>query len=143
MNENQKALEVLKFAINNEIKAFNFYNYIASKIEDRSVRYMCKNLAGDEKIHRMILEDRYKHLSEGEDCVVENEVNYENIPSVCSLGRDELIEMAIKLERNAQEYYLNQSKIIEDSKSAEVLLDLYNTEKEHEEKLKTLLVTKD
>jgi rubrerythrin len=142
MNENKSALEVLEFAIRCEIKAYNFYHYIANKIEEKDVRYLCRNLAGDEKIHRNVLEDRYMHLSEGKKCEIVEEVNLDNVSSVSSLGRNGLLEVAIKMEKNAQDYYYKQSKIIQDKKSVEILLDLYNTEKEHEERLTTLIESK-
>ena len=139
MYENQKALEVLEIAIRDEIMAFNFYNYIAKKIEDKNVRFLCKNFAQDENLHRMMLEDRYTHLGEGKKCVIDEEFDFESDPSISTLGRNELIKLAIQYERKAQQFYFNESKSMPDKKGKEVLLDLYNTEQEHEAKLTELL----
>jgi rubrerythrin len=142
MNENQKALEVLKYAIKAEFKAFAFYNFIANKIDDKEVRFLCKNLAQDEKLHRLMLEDRYSHLSEGRKLILDVEYKFEDDPSVSFLDRMGLLKLAIDYEIKAQQYYLDKSKQISDDKSKQILLDLYNTEQDHERKLTTLLYSK-
>ncbi|MBU1626481.1 ferritin family protein [bacterium] len=139
MYENQKALDILEFAIRAEIKAFAFYNFIANKIEEKELRFLCKNLAQDEKLHRLMLEDRYTFLAEGKKCKVDEEYKFEKDPAISSFGREELLKLAIDMERTAQQYYFNKSKEISDKKGKEILLELYNVETEHERKLTALL----
>src|SRR4030042_3589029 len=106
MHENQKALEVLEYAIQAEIKAFNFYHYIANKIEEKELRFLCKNIAQDENLHRLMLEDRYSFLGEGKKCKVDEIFKFEEDLSISSLDRNGLLRLAIEFERIAQENYL-------------------------------------
>jgi rubrerythrin len=140
MLENQKALEVLSTAICREIKAFKLYLYMKDRIEDKKVRFLCKNLAADEDLHRKTLEDRYNNLAEGKNFVVQDkDVELHSVGAVTTMNRVDLINLAIKLEKQSQEFYLNQSKKIDDKKSYDILRDLVEIEKEHERKLTEIL----
>jgi len=143
INENLKALKVLEQGIFAEVKASAFYNYITQKIENKDVRFLCRNLAQDEKLHRLMLEDRYTFLGEGKDCKVDDNIDFNNDPTVSSMTQKDLIKQAIDCEIKAQEFYLSKSKEMDDKKAKKVLLDLYNMEQEHEAKLKKLLETLD
>jgi len=142
MNENQKALEILGIAINMEIKNYNLYIYMSDKIEDKKTRFLCKNFAQDEEIHRRMLEDRYNHLSEGKNFEPSSEVEIDKISNVAYMNRRELLTIALKMERNGIEFYQTKSKTITDPKSKEILGDLVEFEKEHEEKILAILEEK-
>ena len=139
MNENQKALEILRIAIRMEIEGHKFYQFIADRIDDKEVRYLCKNLARDEEVHRRMLEVRYNHLSEGKIFQPGEDIDIENISNIADMGKAELLEIALGLERKGLEYYSSNAKVVSDRKSKEILLDLVDFEKEHEMKLLKIL----
>ena len=136
MNENQKAIEILGNAIKKEIKSFNLYNFIAKRIDEKKVRFLCKNLANEEDLHRRMIEDRYIFLSEGKVPMISvDNIHFDEIPSVSIKDRDELLQMAVAMEENSIEYYQKQLNLIDDEKGREILEDLLSFEKEHKRKI--------
>jgi len=60
MNKNDMLNEILDFAIDNEIEAFNFYTELAKSARSSEIKQVLLDFAAEEKGHRQLLEDYKK-----------------------------------------------------------------------------------
>jgi rubrerythrin len=62
MPEDATDLQILKIAIENEMKAYSYYQRKLTHARDESVKAILKKLAGDEEKHMQILRDQAGHI---------------------------------------------------------------------------------
>ena len=60
--ENPTDTEIIKIAIDNELKAYSFYQRKMTHAKDESVKNLLENLSADEDRHMKILRDQLQHL---------------------------------------------------------------------------------
>ena len=119
MQENQKALEALEFAIRDEVRAYNFYKLLAEKTEDRKVRYLCKNLSQDELIHRKMLEDMGFYANEHYIEIKDNHDIERAWGEMTENMKEEMIERAYKMTITRHTHLNRAMQLIKDYESGE------------------------
>ena len=132
--------ELLKEAMDSEIKAKEFYLYASEKAKSKAGKKLFKELANFEENHynrvKKIIESRnigkkIDILSKEKDILkVKAEVEGEFEPN-----KDEVImviNLAIKSEKNAQERYIKIAKLLEDTKEKEIFNNLAQDERNHQ-----------
>jgi len=132
--------ELLKEAMDSEIKAKEFYLYASEKAKSKAGKKLFKELANFEENHynrvKKIIESRnigkkIDILSKEKDIPkVKAEVEGEFEPN-----KDEVImviNLAIKSEKNAQERYIKIAKLLEDTKEKEIFNNLAQDERNHQ-----------
>ncbi|UCF31815.1 MAG: ferritin family protein [bacterium] len=134
MVANVKTGKTLLLAIQNEIKARNFYLAIAKKVKNPLVRRKFISLADDEVEHRQALSRLYwaqtgtevGDLPEGEDV---------QTPDVENMSLTEAIELAIEAEKKAVELYTRMAQETDDPRSQWFLEYIAEFENGHYETL--------
>jgi len=66
-DEQAKAIEALKVAIQMEVEGKEFYQQASQKSDNRLVKELFENLAGEEDIHRQKFEEIYESIRKGQD----------------------------------------------------------------------------
>jgi len=147
MNQEEKkssrtltGLEVLGVAIRSEIEAYRFYEKVLRRVQNPLLREKLSRLVAEEKRHRQILEERYrkntgeKHLPmppkggpEGRGVVPEE------------LTPAEILNVAIKMERQAASFYQREAQKSRDMSGRFMLEYLADFERGHERSLEAEL----
>ena len=129
-------LEVLGKAIRSEVEAYRFYTQAMKKTNNPILREKLSKLAGEEKRHRQILEERYKKNT-GEDRVpLPSPGGPEGKgPSPKDLEPEEILTVAIQMEREAAQFYQSEARKSSDMSGRFMLEYLADFERGHEKAL--------
>ena len=132
--------DLLKEAMESEIKAKEFYLYASEKAKSKAGKKLFKELADFEENHynrvKKIIESRntgkkVDYISKIKDMPkVRGEVEGEFEPN-----KDEVImviNLAIKAEKNAQARYLQIARMLEDKEEKEIFNNLAQDERNHQ-----------
>lgn len=127
-----EALEALSLAIYNEQSAFDFYTKLSDTIKNRSGKEKFKFLAADEKRHRELLEGYYKKVSGGKEFPFDSA----NVKAIKVEVRDsttasEALDMGIKAEKEAYEFYKTSAERSKDPDAKKMFLMLAEQEDRH------------
>lgn len=135
--------KILKFAIQNEAKAFGFYKSVAEKVKDESVKELFLDMADEEKKHREILEEYIgtepKPLEFKNDIIdykISEQVEKPE-PSI-DMKYVEAIALAMKGEEEAVEMYSNLAEICTDTAQKKMFESLAAMEREDKIKLEEI-----
>ncbi|HYQ60675.1 MAG TPA: ferritin family protein [Desulfatiglandales bacterium] len=132
-----------------------FYDALAHALEDHDAAELHRRLASAEERHKATLLDLYKKVvgavpdpafpksvisAENDDDVMEGGMRVtEALQWVKGKSVTEVLELSVALETNSYDLYLNMERRLKDQPSAEVFGVLSGEEKEHLERLSTLL----
>jgi rubrerythrin len=133
-------LEVLGKAIRSEIDAYRFYTQAMKKVINPILREKLFRLAGEEKRHRQILEERYKkNTGEGRAPMVRSSGPEGRAPTPKDLTPEEILTVAIQMEREAAGFYRREAQKSSDMSGRFMLEYLADFERGHERALETEL----
>jgi len=129
-------LEVLGKAIRSEAEAHRFYTGAMKETSNPILREKLSKLAGEEKRHRQILEERYRKNT-GEDRVpLPPPAGPEGKgPQPKDLKPEEILTIAIRMEREAVQFYQREARKANDLSGRFMLEYLADFERGHEKAL--------
>jgi rubrerythrin len=138
--EDLTVLEVLGIAVKKEIDAGAFYREFAARINNPLVHRKIQNLAEQEDEHAAVLRKEYQRMTGGEEPAVpdgfqtgiKKDLDDDMTP-------EQLLEMAMEIEKKAAEYYREAAKRSEDPRGRDVLEYLARFEDDHFRLLETEL----
>lgn len=142
--ENRMERNTLKFAIHNEIKAHQFYEEVARKVDNRALKELFGDLAQEENSHRVILESF--HGPDPSIMVFPDVPDYHVAETVDELELStnmkpaDAFALAMKKEQEAMELYTWMAGASADSKQKELLLELAAMEKSHKFRMEQAFV---
>jgi len=134
----------LKFAIDNEVKAHQFYQEVSQKVKDAFLKDLFSDLAQEENRHKVILETFHgpdpsiiafpelpdHHIAE---TVEEPELSTDMKPV-------DAFALAMKKEQQSMELYSWMADTTADSRQKELLLELAAMEKSHKHRMEQAFV---
>jgi rubrerythrin len=129
--------EALLFAIGNEIDAHDFYHSLAGRIANREAKEKLEQLAQAELGHRRLLEKRYEILIgrsvDSQKIMTSGELKKALERANLSLKSDvlEVVELAIKGEQIASDFYRKQGTESADQELKSLFLELSQEESRH------------
>jgi rubrerythrin len=130
--------KILSGAICREIGARNFYKQISGAIKNADGKERFKRLASDEERHRVKLEGWYKKLFDAKFAADPKELHMAEIKGVHvdeKTGAMAALDIAIRAEMQAEEFYASQAEAVEQNELKDLLLDLSTEEHGHYELL--------
>ena len=130
--------QVLAGAIYREIGARNFYKRISGAIRNADGKERFKRLSSDEERHRVKLEGWYRKLFDGKFVANEKDLRDAEIRGVHvddKTGAMAALDIAIKAEMQAEEFYALEAEKVTESELKELLLKLSGEEHGHYELL--------
>jgi len=126
-----KSLEALSLAIYNEQSAFDFYTSLSLVIKNESGKEKFKFLASDEKRHRRLLEDYYKRTTHEAFPFDPDQVKKIRVEVRDNTSASEALDIGIKAEKEAYEFYSNNAKTTSDPDARKMFLMLAEQEDRH------------
>jgi rubrerythrin len=133
-------LEVLGKAIRAEREAYRFYTAATKETRNPILREKLRKLAGEEKRHRQILEERYRKNTGEERVPVSPPAGPEGKgPAPQDLKPEEILSVAIRMEREAAQFYQREARKTEDMSARFMLEYLADFERGHEKALEAEL----
>jgi rubrerythrin len=142
--EEKKIAVVIDMAIEREIDAFNFYQDLYKKVEDKTAKETLGFLASEEKKHREFLENYKKGSMGAEGLRMTDVVDYkiaENLtrPDIKkNMETKDVYLVAAHRELNSYNFYKGLADMHPDGNAKAVLLRMANEEKKHKEKVEYL-----
>jgi rubrerythrin len=125
-------LEALSLAIYNEQSAFDFYTKLSDIIKNPSGKEKFKFLASDEKRHRELLEKYYTQASgERKFPFDANKMKKIQVEVKDSTTAYEALDIGIKAEKEAYEFYTRSAESSKDLKAKKMFLMLAGEEDKH------------
>jgi rubrerythrin len=125
-------LEALSLAIYNEQSAFDFYTKLSDTIKNPSGKEKFKFLASDEKRHRELLEKYYTQVSGGQKFPFDaNKTKRIQVEVKDSTTAYEALDIGIKAEKEAYEFYTRSAESSKDLKAKKMFLMLAGEEDKH------------
>jgi rubrerythrin len=129
-------LEVLGKAIRAEADAYRFYTGAMKETKNPILKEKLSKLAGEEKRHRQILEQRYrKNTGEARIPLPSSGGPEGKGPSPKDLKPEEILTVAIEMEREAARFYQREARKAEDLSGRFMLEYLADFERGHEKAL--------
>jgi len=129
-------IEVLGLAVAQEIEAHKRYKLFASRVKNPLVREKFTSLAREEQAHReMLYSLLQRYTGESKPPLPKNAPRL-NRAAELNLPLHEILLLAIKKEREAQEFYRSAAAASSDPTGKRLLLYLAQFEEGHERSLK-------
>jgi rubrerythrin len=139
VNERQgEFMRILAGAICREIGARDFYGKISNAIKNPEGKERFKRLSGDEEGHRIKLETWYKKFFNKVFVADKKELEESEIKGFQvdeKAGAMMALDIAIKAEMKAEEFYSSQAEAVEDPQFKDLLVKLAGEEHGHYELL--------
>ena len=135
-NNVEKMKDILTFAIEREVEAYELYTYMASHMAKSEMREVCEDLSKEELGHKAKLEQEL--IKAGEAVVDFNIIDY--VPEAgkpMDMKYEELLVFAIKKEDDSIRLYSDLAKTVKDKESRQVLLFLVGEETDHKQRFET------
>ncbi|MBN1765383.1 MAG: ferritin family protein [Sedimentisphaerales bacterium] len=136
--------KLISIAIKREIEAYEFYKDVAEKVDDKSVKKIFSDLAGQEMGHHDLLE-RYRmdqsiaiKFKAPPDFKVAESVNEPLLTT--SMKPADAIALAMKKEQQAVEFYRKLADMCDDPGVKDAYLNLANMETQHKSMLEKVFV---
>ncbi len=129
-------IEVLGKAIRSEVEAYRFYTQAMKRTVNPLLRERLSRLAGEEKRHRQILEERYRKNTGEKKPPLPRPAGPEGTgPMPKDLTPEEILGIAIKMEREAGSFYRREAQKSGDMSGRFMLEYLADFERGHEKAL--------
>jgi len=142
--EEKKVAMIIDMAIEREEAAFNFYQDLHQKVEDRTAKETLQFLSQEEKKHKEFLEN-YKKGSYGakglrmSDVVDYKVAEYMAQPDLKKdMETKDVYLVAAHRELNSYNFYKSLANMHPDGEAKSILLRMANEEKKHKEKVEYL-----
>lgn len=134
---------IIRFAIENEVEAYEFYCDAASKIKDASLKETFEDLASEEAKHKKFLEDflvsgiEKMSLPEVADYHISESLDDE-VKLSTELSFADAIKLAMKKEEEAMHMYQKLSGAAADADQKELFDELAKMEQMHKVRLEDI-----
>jgi len=134
--------EILNMAIQDEVEAFEFYDSVAKKVSDRSLKQIFGELAGEEQKHRQLLQAFLNNPAM--PLRFNEEIDYKVSESVAlpKLGLEmkpaDAIALAMKKEEEAMKAYSELARVSSNPAQSQEFSNLAAMEQGHKTKLEKL-----
>lgn len=130
--------KIIKFAISNEIEAYEFYKGVSDKTKDAGLKKIFAELAEEEAGHRKFLEGLTSgktqiHFDESKDYKVSQTIEKPKLS--LSMKPADAIALAVKEEEEAMEMYTEIADCSTDAEQKKMFQLLANMEQGHKVKL--------
>lgn len=140
LSEDLTVVEILGIAVKTENDAAAFYRAFAKQIKNPLVLRKIERLAVEEDAHASTLHEEYARLTGGEEPAVPQGFSSGiTIFIDPALSAEQVIEVAMGIEKRSQEFYLEAARRSEDPRGREVLEYLSQFEADHYRVLETEL----
>ncbi len=130
-------IEVLGQAVRQEIEAYKRYQMLALRIKNPLVREKFYSLANEEKAHRELLYNMLQKYTGEDKPPLPKEAPRKGSIDDSKLSLPEVLQIAIKKEQEAQQFYTEAAKLATDPSGKRVLEYLAGFERGHERLLQT------
>jgi len=133
---------IISFAIGCEDEAYVFYSTVSDKAKDKKLKDLFNELAGDEKKHRLALEEflarslEHMHFSESKDYKVVDALS--TPPLTADLKPLDGLVIAIKKELEAMQMYTQLANASTDEGQKNTFLELASMERGHKSRLEDI-----
>jgi rubrerythrin len=137
--------QIISQAIEGEIEAYNYYRTVSEKVEDKALKNIFAELAGDESSHREFLQgiivkgSGALHVEEAQDYKIADTLA--SPPLSISLKPIDGITLAIRKELDAMQMYTQLAQVAGDSEEKNMFLELAKMEKGHKARLEDIYTT--
>lgn len=142
--KNEQLKDIISFAVENEIDAYEFYKNASEKIKDNTLKETFKDLADEELKHKKFLED---FLVSDVDTIELNEFSDYKIAETVDkpaltidMNFSEAIALAMKNEQEAMDMYKNLANACKNNEQKELFLGLMKMEQMHKARLEDIYV---
>ena len=130
--------KIIKFAVANEIEAYDFYKGVSDKVKDAGLKKIFAELAEEEAKHRKFLEGltsgkAQMHFDESKDYKVAESIEKPKLS--LSMKPADAIALAVKNEQEAMEMYKKMADCSIDAEQKKMFQSLANMEQGHKVKL--------
>ena len=131
---------IIELGINREEEAHGFYNYAASRVDNKVIKQIFKELAEDELGHRELLL-RFKADPKLPGKLIAPDVDYflaeeTELPDLSeNMKPADALALAMKKEEQAVEFYRKLADQTEDTEMKKLCLDIAKMELNHKHKL--------
>ncbi len=142
--KNNEIKSIIKFAVENEIEAYEFYISAANKVKDDYLKETFQELAEEELKHKKFLEEflvsdvEYIKINETIDYKISETIDKPKLTVEMKFA--DAIGLAIKNEEEAMEMYKNLADVCIDEEQKKLFLGLMEMEKMHKAKLEEIYV---
>jgi len=133
---------IISQAIEGEIEAYTYYRAVAEKVEDKALKNIFGDLAGDELQHREFLQGIAAkgpgalHVEESHDYKIADTL--ESPPLSINLKPIDGITLAIRKELDAMQMYTQLARVAGDPEEKNMFLELARMEKGHKARLEDI-----
>jgi rubrerythrin len=130
--------KIIKFAVANEIEAYEFYKGVSDKVKDAGLKRTFADLAEEEAKHRKFLEGltsgkAQMHFDESKDYKVAESIEKPKLS--LSMKPADAIALAVKNEEEAMDMYKKMAECSTDAEQKKMFQSLANMEQGHKVKL--------
>ena len=130
--------KIIKFAVANEIEAYEFYKGVSDKTKDAGLKTVFADLAEEEARHRQFLEGLASgniqvYFDESKDYKVAESMEKPKLS--LNMKPADAIALAVKNEQEAMEMYTEMALCSTDAEQKGMFRSLANMEKAHKIKL--------
>lgn len=126
------SVEILGLAVAQEVAAYKRYKLFASRVKNSLVKQKFLSLANEEQAHREMLYQMLQNQTGEEKPALPKKAPRYNEEEDLNRPLHEIIQLAIKKEQEAQEFYREASKVATDPTGKRVLEYLADFERGHE-----------
>jgi len=134
--------DILSMAIRDEVEAFEFYDSVAQKVSDRSLKQIFSELAGEEQKHRQLLQAFLANPAMPLRFKEETDYNVSESVALPQLSMDmkpaDAIALAMKKEEESMKAYNELARVSSDPDQAHEFSQLAIMEEGHKTKLEEL-----
>ncbi len=127
--------EILDYAIDNEIEAYNFYTALAQKAKNPEMKEVLLGFAAEEKGHRQILEDvkKGKKVKLGSENVPDLKIaDYAvDIKPTENMKYQDILTLAMKKEKASFALYTDLAETVGDPEAKKLFHSLAQQEAKH------------
>lgn len=140
--KNSELKDIINFAIENEVDAYEFYRDAANKVEDENLKQIFNELAEEELEHKKFLEDFL--VSDADKIELDVEVDYKITEEIdkpklnVDMTFRDAIALAMKNEEEAMDMYSNLAAACLDPEQKELFLGLVKMEQTHKTRLEEI-----
>ena len=132
---NKNIEEILDYAINNEIEAFEFYTSLAAKAKSPLMKQALLNFASEEEGHKKFLEDvkSGKKVKLGGENILDLKIaDYAvDIQPTENMSYQDILTLAMKKEKAAFALYTDLAEISKDPEAKKLFTSLAQQEAKH------------
>jgi len=137
-----EARKIITVAIEGEIEAYSYYTSISGRVKDPLLKKLFREIAGEEKAHRVFLEEflsrdiKDMHFDVGKKYFFDSSVP--TPPLSPDMKPVEGLVIAIKKELEAMQMYTHLAELSSDHEQQHLFQQLAAMEKTHKERLENV-----